>query len=112
MIIQRLRTKSAQSQQTALYTLQPSSTSTYSGKIYTEVCFGFFSGECLMLLAISSPWTARDAPPSGQNFFIFMQFSEKYWSNNRLAPPLRGWRLPLGNPGSATESVSIATRFG
>ena len=36
------------------------------------------------------------APPLGPSSFIFMQFSEKIWPNNGLAPP--PWRLapPVG----------------
>ena len=51
---------------------------------------------------------ARDARPLplGQNFFIFMQFSGQIgqivcW---RTPPVLRGWRPPLGNPGSTTAN--------
>ena len=47
----------------------------------------------------------RDArlPPSVQNFFIFMQFSEKIVQIIGLRPPLLELAPPpLGNPGSAT----------
>ena len=42
--------------------------------------------------------------------FIFMQFSERNWPNNKLAPSALELALPLGNPGSAI-SVGIAMKM-
>ena len=35
------------------------------------------------------------APTSVPKFFYFHAVFAKNWSNNRLAPPLWGWRTPL-----------------
>ena len=45
---------------------------------------------------------ARDAPPLGQNFFIFMQFSGKIRQIVGWCPPFRVGAPPLGNLRSAT----------
>ena len=46
----------------------------------------------------------------GLIFFIFMQFSGKFWSNIRLAL-LLGLGTPLGNPGSAPGKDYLTHRF-
>ena len=44
--------------------------------------------------------------------FIFMQFSGKFWQNNRLAPPPLGLASPhLVNPGSATAAYWLLHCF-
>ena len=47
------------------------------------------------------------APYLGPNSFIFMQFSAKLLRNTRIAHPHRKLGRPLGNPGSATDHISV-----
>ena len=46
----------------------------------------------------------------GITFFIFMQFTGKFWPNIRLALPL-GLGTPLGNPGSVPGKVYLTHKF-
>ena len=44
--------------------------------------------------------------PDRSNFLHFHEVFWKFWPNNRLMSRFWGWRPPLGNPGSASGSVS------
>ena len=53
----------------------------------------------------------RTPLPLGQNFFIFMQFSGKIGQIIGWHPPIGTSAPPLGNPGSATESLHLQRNF-
>ena len=59
----------------------------YCTSSFTFYCSGWSKGGGCKGHARLHLWT--------KNFFIFMQFLGKNWSNNRLVPPLWGWRTPL-----------------
>ena len=54
----------------------------------------------------------REGSPSGQSFFIFVQFSRKIGQIVcRYPPPPEVSATPLGNPGSATADHFVTYRY-